>query len=64
MIEGDAGAIEGLLNRWRDLGSIPVGGDGDGPAVVQFDQRGANILRDRVRIGAPGHLAVLYVPPH
>lgn len=64
MVEGDAGARKGLLNRGGDAIGVAIGGDGDGATVVDFDESGAYVLGDGVRVASLWHLTVLYVPPH
>ena len=64
MVEGNSGAGERVLYRGWDARGVSVGGDGDGATVVHADQRGADVLRDRVRIRTLGHMAVFDVPPH
>ena len=63
MIECDAGARESLLNRRGDAVGVAVGGDGNGPTIVELDQCGAYVLGDYVGFAPSGYLAVLYVPP-
>jgi len=64
-VEGNSGAGEGVLYRgWDARGGVSVGGDGDRAAVIHANQRGADVLRDRVRIRTLGHMAVFDIPPH
>ena len=63
MVEGDAGAGEGLLNGRRNPKSVAVGGDGDGTTVVHLDESRANVPSYGVGIAALGDLTILYVPP-
>lgn len=64
MVESDAGTGESLLNRRRDASCIAVGGYRDGPTVIHLDESGGYVLSNGVCITPPGHLTVLYVPPH
>lgn len=64
MVEGDAGAGEGMLDDGSDASGVAVGGDGDGAAVVHANESRTDVLRDGVRIRTLGDVAVLDVPPH
>jgi hypothetical protein len=64
VVEGDAGAGERVLYGGGDAVGVAVGGDGDGPTVHHLHERRAYVLRDRMRVAALRHLAVLYVPPN
>ena len=64
MVEGDAGAGEGMLDDGSDASGVAVGGDGNGAAVVRANEGGAYVLRDGVGIASFRHVTVLYVPPH
>jgi hypothetical protein len=63
MVEGDAGAGEGVLHEVGDAAGVPVGGDGDGAGVARGGEGGAHVLGDAVRVAAARDLAVLDVPP-
>jgi hypothetical protein len=63
MVEGDAGAGEGVLHEVGDAAGVPVGGDGDGAGVARGGEGGAHVLGDAVRVAAAGDVAVLDVPP-
>lgn len=64
MVESDAGAGESVLGGGRNAGGVAIGGDGNGPTIIHFDEGGAYVLGNRVGVAASGHLAVLYVPPN
>lgn len=64
MVEGDAGAGEGVLDVVGDAVGVPIGGDGDGAGVAGGGEGGAHVLRDEVGVAVAGDLAVLDVPPH
>jgi len=64
VVEGDAGAGEGVLDVVGDAVGVPVGGDGDGAGVAGGGEGGAHVLRDEVGVAVAGDLAVLDVPPH
>jgi hypothetical protein len=63
MVEGDAGAGEGVLHVVGDAAGVPVDGDGDGASVAGGGEGGAHVLGDAVRVAAARDLAVLDVPP-
>jgi hypothetical protein len=64
VVEGDAGAGEGVLDGVGDAVGVSVGGDGDGAGVAGGGEGGTHVLGDEVGIAAAGDLAVLDVPPH
>lgn len=64
VVEGDAGAREGVLDGVGDAVGVPVGGDGDGAGVAGGGEGGAHVLSDEVGVAVAGDLAVLDVPPH
>lgn len=64
VVEGDAGAGEGVLYVVGDAVGVPVGGDGDGAGVAGGGEGGAHVLRDEVGVAVAGDMAVLDVPPH
>jgi hypothetical protein len=63
VVEGDAGAGEGVLHVVGDAAGVPVSGDGDGAGVAGGGEGGAHVLGDAVRVAAAGDVAVLDVPP-
>jgi hypothetical protein len=64
VVEGDAGAGEGVLDVVGDLVRVPVCGDGDGAPVAGGGEGGAHVLDDELRVAAAGDAAILDVPPH
>lgn len=64
VVEGDAGAGEGVLDGVRDAVGVSVGGDGDGAGVAGGGEGGAHVLGDEVGVADAGDMAVLDVPPH
>lgn len=64
MIEGYAGAREGMGDMSRDGVDVAEGGDGEGPAVAHLLQGGGNVAGDGVGVTPSWDMAVLYVPPY
>jgi len=64
VVEGDAGAGEGVLDVVWDAVGVSVGGDGDGAGVAGGGEGGTHVLGDEVGVAAAGDMAVLDVPPH
>jgi len=64
MVEGDAGAGEGMLDGGSDASGVAVSRDRNGAAIIHPNEGGAYVLRDGVGITPFRHLAVLYVPPN
>ena len=64
VVEGDAGAGEGVLDVVGDLVGVSVGGDGDGASVAGGGEGGAHVLDDELRVAAAWDAAILDVPPH
>lgn len=64
MVEGDAGAGEGVLDGAGDAVGVSVGGDGDGAGVSGGGEGGAHVLGDEMGVAVAGDMAVLDVPPH
>lgn len=64
MIEGNAGAREGMGDISRDGVDVAEGGDGEGPAVAHLLQGGGDVAGDGVGVTPSWYMAVLYVPPY
>ena len=64
MIETDSSTREGSLNGRGNAIGVAIGGNGDWSMIVHLHQCRIYILSDCMGVASPGHLTILYIPPH